>query len=360
MKKYLYIVAIVCLSFCSHNVFATSGACSDHGGVNCYISMGLSSISGNAICNDGFESSVRYADMDECIVSTPTVSYCSSSYPTKEYNYYLYSPLIERQAERDSIPKWIASEQAYIDGIKKTSADSLSSSIQSTKDIFNKEIAEFQADKDKAVAQAQASYYTNNPMGSGSDGQQYILNIGSKYDVSINKAKADMDYAIKKAQIDWQINDNKYIFSAQQCISQLTQLALDLDKAEKNIISGVALQDPDGNSAQIRCKAKFGANSIPDIINHKATAWACTCANGFNFIDNQCVVAQVVSRPQVVPASGVIAKTIKTPKQEKQIVITSISQQSITQPTQIVNNTDIPIAKKKSFWQKLLHFFGSN
>ena len=55
-------------------VFATSGACSDHGGVNCNIKDGLT---GNAICNDGWESSVLYYEMDECMQSTST-SYCIS------------------------------------------------------------------------------------------------------------------------------------------------------------------------------------------------------------------------------------------------------------------------------------------
>jgi hypothetical protein len=43
---------------------ATSGACSDHGGVNC--STGPN-IDGSVVCNDGWmDSSVKYNDMDEC------------------------------------------------------------------------------------------------------------------------------------------------------------------------------------------------------------------------------------------------------------------------------------------------------
>jgi hypothetical protein len=44
-------------------VYATSGACSYHGGVDC--SAGPAS-DGNAICNDDSESSVPYDDMEEC------------------------------------------------------------------------------------------------------------------------------------------------------------------------------------------------------------------------------------------------------------------------------------------------------
>jgi hypothetical protein len=51
--------------------FAVSGACSSHGGVNC--SAGASS-SGNAVCNDGWESSTSYYNTDEC--KTNITDYC--------------------------------------------------------------------------------------------------------------------------------------------------------------------------------------------------------------------------------------------------------------------------------------------
>ena len=70
MKKLTTIVAIFVL-FASFNItYATSGACSYHGGVNCRV---FSSTDGNAICNDGIESSVAYSDMDECKQSNPSI-----------------------------------------------------------------------------------------------------------------------------------------------------------------------------------------------------------------------------------------------------------------------------------------------
>ena len=48
-----------------NSVFATSGACSWHLGVNC--SAGMNSSTGDAICNDGTDSSVLYVNMDECM-----------------------------------------------------------------------------------------------------------------------------------------------------------------------------------------------------------------------------------------------------------------------------------------------------
>lgn len=55
------------MSFTPIFVFATSGACSDHGGVNCSAGEG---VSGQVICNDGwYESTVRYSDTSECQAS---------------------------------------------------------------------------------------------------------------------------------------------------------------------------------------------------------------------------------------------------------------------------------------------------
>ena len=55
---------------------ASSGACSYHGGVNCSVT----SSEGNAVCNDGFESSTSYASTDECKLQCPypTTPDCSS------------------------------------------------------------------------------------------------------------------------------------------------------------------------------------------------------------------------------------------------------------------------------------------
>ena len=47
--------------------FATSGACSAHGGVNCAASAGSL---GNAVCNDGWQSSVSFYLTDECFNSS--------------------------------------------------------------------------------------------------------------------------------------------------------------------------------------------------------------------------------------------------------------------------------------------------
>lgn len=61
MKKTL----LVLLFLVATPAFATSGACSSHGGVNC----DLKTTSGYAVCSDGFTSSVEYSNMEECQAS---------------------------------------------------------------------------------------------------------------------------------------------------------------------------------------------------------------------------------------------------------------------------------------------------
>ena len=65
MKKIIFLAIL--FSLIPFAVFATSGACSSHGGVDC--SAGADSATGNAICNDGWVSSTSYYNTDECQAS---------------------------------------------------------------------------------------------------------------------------------------------------------------------------------------------------------------------------------------------------------------------------------------------------
>lgn len=91
MKK-LLILSILFLLFSTTTTFATSGACSYHGGANCSVK----SSSGNAICNDGWESSVPYGSMVECIASNQ----CSRPTTTQCPEAGLQSQLIQSGASR--------------------------------------------------------------------------------------------------------------------------------------------------------------------------------------------------------------------------------------------------------------------
>lgn len=74
MKKRYSLLLIVLILF-SNKAYATSGACSYHGGVDCSAGTALD---GNAVCSDGTESSVSYSSMSECgggSVCTPPSQY---------------------------------------------------------------------------------------------------------------------------------------------------------------------------------------------------------------------------------------------------------------------------------------------
>lgn len=75
MTKKILSTVTASLYFCMilvQSALATSGACSDHGGVNC---KGVSAMDGSAICNDGWVSSAQYSAMSECEQIT-SPSYC--------------------------------------------------------------------------------------------------------------------------------------------------------------------------------------------------------------------------------------------------------------------------------------------
>ncbi len=97
MKK-LFFIIFVALLFPSLS-FATSGACSYHGGVNC--SVGSSA--GYAQCNDGTVSSVLYSAMVECsIPTTPPFCIAPSQYDYKYTSTVQCSGLSVQQAQNGS------------------------------------------------------------------------------------------------------------------------------------------------------------------------------------------------------------------------------------------------------------------
>lgn len=62
MKRAILLLAVFCIAA---PAFATSGACSSHGGVNCSVQT----TDGYAVCADGVISSVAYSAMKECVAS---------------------------------------------------------------------------------------------------------------------------------------------------------------------------------------------------------------------------------------------------------------------------------------------------
>lgn len=77
MKKFSAILFFL-ISLQTTIVYASSGACSDHGGINCSAGAGTG---GSVICNDGWSnSSVLFSSADECKISCtpPSASGCKT------------------------------------------------------------------------------------------------------------------------------------------------------------------------------------------------------------------------------------------------------------------------------------------
>ena len=88
MKRNTLFVFLFSVFFLPIHLFAISGACSYHGGVNC--SSGASTY-GNAVCNDGWISSTSYYLTDECkstyysLCYYPTSSGCTTQSDLARY-----------------------------------------------------------------------------------------------------------------------------------------------------------------------------------------------------------------------------------------------------------------------------------
>ena len=288
MKKYLYIIAIISFFVFSHNVFATSGACSSHGGVNCSI-VG---VNGSAICNDGFKSSVSYYTMQECTnTSTDIVAedVCSASFPASEFTKYTQNTSSVfnsfRQIMQTHEQGYIDQEKSAIDKINAT----VDANIQEINATWNPLIQKFTNDKNNAIASATANYATNNPMGSGSDGQQYISSIGSKYDSSIQTAIQSRDNAITQQRT----TRDSLIASYNNCANSLTTLLAKMKSYSLELDS---------------CTNAMGANSTPTD-NGSGTFNSCSCVDGYvvSKTNGQCVIQSTITPTQITDTTSIVS-----------------------------------------------------
>jgi hypothetical protein len=95
MRKILVPLGAILVLLTSGVAHADSGACSYHGGVNCAIGPAAN---GDAICNDGNDSSTSYYTTQECLVNVCSAQFASSTYQT-----YIGSSLSWRQSLQTTI-----------------------------------------------------------------------------------------------------------------------------------------------------------------------------------------------------------------------------------------------------------------
>jgi len=214
------LVPIVALFFFIplNKTLATSGACSYHGGVDC--SAGASS-DGNAICEDGTESSVAYSAMAECINTSVTSNECSPLYASEEYNLYTRSSPAQQQAIKETVQSYIPVLNSSISAVN----DSLDTDIQNITNADEPIISQYQNEKAQAVASAEATYAAANPNGFGSDGSQFIDSVGSQYDTSIQEETQSENDTI--TELKQKANDSVSNYSS--CIDSLNTLTAQLD-----------------------------------------------------------------------------------------------------------------------------------
>jgi len=137
-NKYTFIAVLPVLIFLLYQVngvstaHAVSGACSSHGGVNCSAGAGLS---GKAVCNDGWTSSVNFSQADECRTSCtpPTASGCTSEsdYGVLELKLARYGHLGESSSDagallqcRQQITSYQSQLQSYNSCVSNLSSNS--------------------------------------------------------------------------------------------------------------------------------------------------------------------------------------------------------------------------------------------
>jgi hypothetical protein len=105
-KIWTFLIFLLVIPFTYGKSFATSGACSGHGGVNCR--AGFDS-DGSVICNDGWqESSVDFSDSIACRNKTNS---CPMYFEEKTYNQYLSE--INSSIEKISQDKKVTCENQF-------------------------------------------------------------------------------------------------------------------------------------------------------------------------------------------------------------------------------------------------------
>jgi len=379
MKKYLFItiIAITFFTF-STSAFATSGACSDHGGVNC--SAGAS-INGSAICNDGFESSTLYPSGTECFgVNTAIYEACSSSFPTSEFTKYTQSIASDKQLMQTKEQRFIDQEKGFISSTKIQ----VDIGIQKISLGWNPIISSYQSDENNAVAGLKKIYNVTignndgimNPI-SDSDYQVIVDNTKAKYEPKIQSITSEMNDAIAK----FRARGDADIASHNSCIDSLKALLSKMQSAGTNDITQQSsncglhsslntqsqtcdcdsgyVGDPTGANqcvlTQIFCQA-----ILPNG-NFHIDGRNCVCNDGYEFDSNKknCITVVKNNTPSLKTTTS-NSSTVTAPISKKLIAPVITSQTNtpadttpLTQPV-VSTPTQQP---KEGLFKKMWNFF---
>jgi len=283
MKKISIIILV--LSFFSVHSYAhaTSGACSYHGGVNC--SAGAS-WDGNAMCNDGTESTVQYSEMDECMNTTPSCTVDQATWNQAKQK--ADSIMNEMQ---NNLTQFQASANQIINGTNSYSGWQ-QSLINSTNQSFN------QIDQS---AQNKACILTAETTGAP------CSTSNSSASNNANPIQSATIAGMQNQFNEGNYNQLKASFDLEQSMLQ------DEYKNEQNILS-CSIQQPTPTpstpttiSTDQSCKQQFGINSV---VSPRKVGY-CSCADGyqFNSTNSQCIPIPETTCPAGYTCSSVTSQT---------------------------------------------------
>lgn len=318
-------------------LFATSGACSSHGGVNC----GFGPINSQAVCNDGWLSSVLYSDMVECVdfnancasfltdpQYTSTRADLSNQINTVKSQIDALNQQInaldsqesaaELQAEQNAAGRGItgAGLQAQIDSIQQgyeTEKLPITQSLNTDTDQYNELVAQYNGICRQYTDAEKSSVCIQNFGSQSSYSGGLCLN--SEYHLQPSQTPANSSVCPANAILD-----------GGQCVT-----------CGAGYIPGAS--GDQCISGESYCHAQYGNDSL---FNSKT--YSCQCGTGYEFnTDNTfCVKATAVATPTNVPSPSLtMLRSIEpTPVVQGETDTSSAETSNVVSSTNTVTESD--------------------
>jgi hypothetical protein len=304
--------------------YATSGACSWHGGVNC--SAGASA-DGNSMCNDGFESSVSYYSMVECSGSNS----CGGLTVSQRLAYPTYSPSYKK-IERELISSELTTTQQQLQNYQNDINNQYQMAVAQNQALNNTYNSQLQSEQQQALDVAKATNAQLNPYGGqNSDASNYSNSITNSYNSLYNQYNSNASIAQQQlATYQNSALNSTYVRNAKSCIDQLSSDLEYMNSAPNDYCSSINSElvasstNPDScecpnneswssksNSCISRtqyCQEKYDPISY-DVNN------TCTCPSGYqwNGTFTKCININPVTMVTSNISTLVTTPIIKTP-----------------------------------------------
>ena len=296
MKRLVFFLG--CLASLPFVISATSGACSDHGGVNCSIGPNWD---GGVICNDGWrDSSIKYIDMQECkptSCSTSSWNKLLEKYDIPALRAKVQSEMNNIENIRNEINQLKINQQKELDiaSNRSASATSITEEKKAISSKYNSQIAKKTAELN--YSSHMVLTYQKNLSITISSAELECKAIG--LDEYYNKQKEDiirqLEAKFNNAEINCPINSTN---QNNKCICNEEYLAIEGRCLSYNEIC----QDKYGSNSYgdkdyCYCSSGYEMNSdkskcVPSIscpINSQKINNECICNEGYVMNENRCI-----------------------------------------------------------------------